>query len=78
MNIEELDRSMTHGGRHFAIRVYRDDMLQGTPCWHTVIIENKLPLPHGLGPSADMDGGVNAAVRFVTELVDAPAAGTVA
>jgi hypothetical protein len=78
MNLEKQDRSVTHGGRHFAIRVYRDDMLQGTPCWHTVIVENRLPLSHGLEPSADVDSGVDAAVRFVTGFVDAPLPGTVA
>lgn len=78
MNIDKQDRAMTHGGRHFAIRVYRDDMLQGARCWHTVIVENGLPLAHGLGPSADVDSGVSAAARFIVAFVDAPSSGTAA
>ena len=74
MDLAKHDMAVTYGGRTFAVRAYRDRDGRGGDGWHAVVIENRTPLHHGQGASADAAGCFAEAVRFLAATVDAPPA----
>ena len=51
LDLAKRDLPLTLGGRTFAVRAYLDRADPEGPGWHTVIIENRTPINHGLVPT---------------------------
>ena len=73
MDLAKRDMSFAYGGRTFAVRAYEDGRGPDGPGWHTVVIEHRTPVRHGLGPSPSEAECFAAAVRYLTAAVDAQA-----
>jgi len=66
LDLSKQDKMVVYGDRTFALRAYCDD-----GAWHSVIIENRTPIRHGLEPAADAATCIEAAVGFVAAAMDA-------
>lgn len=70
-DLAKRDMTVVYGGRTFALRAYRDGLDPIGADWHAVIIENRTPMRNHLGPAPDPAACFAAAIRFLTEAVDA-------
>jgi hypothetical protein len=65
LDLAKEDMSFDCGERSFRLRAYRDD-----GSWHSIIIENTIPLRNSLPPTADAATCFAQAVAFVRAAVD--------
>jgi hypothetical protein len=71
LDLAKHDHAVVLGGRTFAVRAYLDRRAPDGPGWHAVIVENRTPIDHELGPTDEPEACFAAAVSFLTAKVAA-------
>jgi hypothetical protein len=66
LDLTKRDMTVLYGGRTFTLRAFRHE-----GAWHGTIIENRMPVPHQLGATADAATSFATAVGLLAAVVDA-------
>jgi hypothetical protein len=69
LDLAKHDNALVLGGRTFSIRTYLDTRAPDGAGWYVTIIENRIPLSHGLIPTESAEASLDAAIQFLTVFV---------
>ena len=70
MDLAKRDLNVSMNGRQFSIRAYHDGHDSNGQQWHTVIVENRTPVPFERPPESSAAASLAEAVRFLVTYVD--------
>ena len=70
MDLAKRDVNVSMNGRQFSIRAYHDGQDSNGQRWHTIIVENRTPVPFERAPESSAAASLAEAVRFLVTYVD--------